>query len=287
VNVLGIRELQRLFPAVPHVAVFDTAFHHTLPPRAYLYGLPYELYERHRIRRYGFHGTSHAYVTAHAARFLGRRVDELALVTCHLGNGASLCAVHHGRSIDTTMGFTPNEGLIMGTRSGDVDTGVLAFLERREGMRAVESEDLLNTRSGLLGLSGISSDMREVQQAADGGHERARLALEAYCYRVRKGIGAYLAALGGADAVVFTGGIGQGSAAVRTLVLGELGGLGIDLDATRNADARGERPCRISTDASRVIVLVVPTDEERMMAHEALETLTRRRRGREPAGETP
>lgn len=274
VNVAGIREMRRLFPAVPHVAVFDTAFHHTLPAYAYLYGLPYELYEQKAVRRYGFHGASHRYVSLRSAQFLQRRPNELRLVSCHLGNGSSLCAVDHGRSVDTTMGFTPAEGLIMGTRCGDVDAGVLAFLERTEQMTAAQSETLLNKQSGLLGLSGISSDMREVLQAADQGHHRALLALKAYCYRVRKYLGAYVAAMGGLDAVVFTGGIGQGSAEVRALALQGLDCMGIVVDEQRNRQARGfTEVCRISTDDSRVEVLVVPADEERMMAREALRTL--------------
>ena len=275
VNVAGIREMQRLFPAVPHVAVFDTAFHHTLPAYAYLYGLPYELYEK-GVRRYGFHGTSHAYVSLRAAQFLGRRPNELEIVSCHLGNGSSLCAVDHGRSVDTTMGFTPAEGLIMGTRCGDVDVGVLAFLERSEGLTATQSEELLNRKGGLLGLSGISSDMREVLRAAEADEPRALLALKAYCYRVRKYIGAYVASMGGLDAVIFTGGIGQGSAEVRALALQGLECMGIELDAQRNRSARGvDEVSRISTDGSRVAVLVVPTDEERMMAREALRAVSR------------
>jgi acetate kinase len=276
VNVAGIREMRRLFPAVPQVAVFDTAFHHTLPAFAYLYGLPHELYEKHRVRRYGFHGTSHHYVGLKAAQALGRRPNELRLVSCHLGNGASLCAVDHGRSVDTSMGFTPAEGLIMGTRCGDVDAGVLAFLERTEGLSAMQSEEMLNKKSGLLGLSGISSDMREVLKAADEGQPRSLVALKAYCYRVRKYIGAYVAAMGGLDAVCFTGGIGQGSAEVRALALQGLDCMGIALDAQRNRDARGfDEVCRISADDSKVAVLVVPADEERMMAREALRALSR------------
>jgi acetate kinase len=275
VNVSGIREMRRLFPAVPHVAVFDTAFHHTLPAYAYLYGLPYELYEKKGVRRYGFHGTSHHYVSLRAAQFLKRRPNELRLVSCHLGNGSSLCAVDHGRSVDTSMGFTPAEGLIMGTRCGDVDAGVLAFLERTEKLTASQSEQLLNKRSGLLGLSGISSDMREILQAADEGHHRALLALKAYCYRVRKYIGAYVASMGGLDAVIFTGGIGQGSAEVRALALQGLDCMGLTLDRERNRDAAPNEVSRISTDDSKIAVLVVPTDEERMMAREALRALSR------------
>ena len=276
VNVAGIREMRRLFAAVPHVAIFDTAFHHTLPAYAYLYGLPWEIYEKHGVRRYGFHGTSHHYVSLRAAQFLKRRANQLRLVSCHLGNGSSLCAVDHGRSIDTTMGFTPAEGLIMGTRCGDVDAGVLAFLERTEGLTASQSEELLNKKSGLLGLSGISSDMREVLKAADEGHHRALLALKAYCYRVRKYIGAYVASMGGLDAVIFTGGIGQGSADVRALALQGLDCMGLIVDAQRNREARGfDEVCPISSDDSKIAVLVVPTDEERMMAREALHALSR------------
>jgi acetate kinase len=269
----GIRELQHRFPSVPHVAVFDTAFHHTMPDHARLYGLPHE-YSEKGIRRYGFHGSSHSYVALAAAAFLGRDVKTLRLVSCHLGNGASLCAIDRGRSIDTTMGFTPAEGLVMGTRCGDLDTGVLAYLERTEGLTASGAEDLLNRRSGLLGMSGVSSDLPEVMAAAESGNRRARTAIDTFCYRIRKGIGAYLAVLGGADAVVFTGGIGQGSAAVRTRALESLGNFGIELDHARNEEANGfERSCRVSTDGSRVAVLVVPTDEERMMAREALQLL--------------
>jgi acetate kinase len=276
VNVAGIREMRRLFPAVPHVAVFDTAFHHTLPAYAYLYGLPYEMYEKKGVRRYGFHGTSHNYVALRAAQYLKRRPNELRLVSCHLGNGSSLCAVDHGRSVDTTMGFTPAEGLIMGTRCGDVDAGVLAFLERTEKLTASQSEEILNKKSGLLGLSGISSDMREILKAADEGKPRALLALKTYCYRVRKYIGAYVASMSGLDAVIFTGGVGQGSAEVRALALQGLECMGITLDPQRNRDARGfDEVCRISTDDSKVAALVVPTDEERMMAREALRTLSR------------
>jgi acetate kinase len=276
VNVAGIREMRRLFPAVPHIAVFDTAFHHTLPAYAYLYGVPYELHEKNAVRRYGFHGMSHHYVSLRAAQFLGRRPNELRIASCHLGNGSSLCAVDHGRSVDTTMGFTPAEGLIMGTRCGDVDSGVLAFLERTEGLTGTQVEELLNKKSGLLGLSGISNDMREILAAADQGRPRALLALKTYCYRVRKYLGAYVASMSGLDVVVFTGGIGQGSSEVRALALQGLDCMGIKLDEQRNRDARGfDEVCRISTDDSTVTVLVVPTDEERMMAREALRALSR------------
>jgi acetate kinase len=275
VILAGIREMRKLFPAVPHVGVFDTAFHHTLPAYAFLYGLPYELYEKKGVRRYGFHGTSHNYVALRAAEFLKRRPNELRHVSCHLGNGASICAINHGRSVDTTMGFTPLEGLIMGTRCGDLDPGVLAFLEREENLTALKSEEVLNKKSGLLGLSGVSSDMREVLRAADQGNQRALVALKAYCYRIRKYIGAYVASMGGIDTVIFTGGVGQGSAVVRALALQGLECMGIKLDDERNNEASGDEISRISTNDSKVTVLVVPTDEERMMAREALRALSR------------
>jgi acetate kinase len=276
INIAGIREMRGIFAAAPHVAVFDTAFHHTLPAYAFLYGLPYEYYERKKVRRYGFHGSSHAYVTLRAAQFLGRRSNELKTVSCHLGNGSSLCAVDHGRSVDTSMGFTPAEGLIMGTRAGDIDVGIFAYLERTDGLTASQAEDLINKKSGLLGLSGISSDIRELLKSADEGNARALLTLKTYCYRVRKYIGAYVAAMGGVDTIVFTGGIGQGSGVIRALALQGLTCMGINLHEHRNLDARGfDEICRISTDDSKVTVLVVPTDEERMMAREALRALSR------------
>jgi acetate kinase len=278
VNLDGIRQMRRLLSAIPQVAVFDTAFHHTMPPEAYLYGLPYEKYEKDRIRRYGFHGTSHQSVSLRAARFLNRQPNSLRLVSCHLGNGSSLCAVDHGRSVDTTMGFTPSEGLIMGTRCGDLDSGVIAFLERTEGMSTAAIEHMLNKESGLLGLSGVSSDMREILKAAEAGQPRALVALKAYCYRVRKSIGGLIAAMGGADVIVFTAGIGQGSAEVRSLAVQGLECMGVVLDVERNRNARGfDEVCRISSDDSQVAVLVVPTDEERMMARQALRAVERSR----------
>ena len=275
VNVAGIREAMRVFASVPHVAVFDTAFHHTLPSYAYLYGLPYEYYEKRAVRRYGFHGSSHSYVVLRAAQHLQKRVNELEIISCHLGNGASVCAVDHGRSVDTSMGFTPAEGLIMGTRCGDLDPGALLYLRREAGLQTSEVDDLLNKRSGLLGMTGISGDMREVQRAAEAGETRALVALKAFCYRVRKYIGAYVAAMGGLDVLIFTGGIGQGSAEVRSLALQGMEVMGVRLDEQRNREARGfEEICRISTDDSRVTVLVVPTDEERMIARETLRAMS-------------
>lgn len=275
VNAAGIREARRAFPGVPHVAVFDTAFHATLPSQAYLYGLPYEYYETKGVRRYGFHGSSHSYVTLAAAQHLRRRPRDLRIISCHLGNGASVCAIDHGRSVDTSMGLTPGEGLLMGTRCGDIDPGVGAHLARTEGMTPDQFDEMLNKRSGLLGLSGVSSDMREVEQAAEQGDARALTALKVFCYRVRKYIGAYIAAMGGVDVVLFTAGIGQGSAGVRATALQGLGCMGIVVDEELNRQVVTGAVSRISTKGSPVTVLVVPTDEERMIAREALRVLTR------------
>ncbi len=276
VNVIGIREAQKVFPSAPHVAVFDTAFHRTLPSYAYLYGLPYEFYEEKGVRRYGFHGMSHIYVCLKAAEHLKLPFNELEIVSCHLGNGASVCAVDHGRSVDTSMGFTPTEGLIMGTRSGDLDPGLFAYLQRSTELNAQQIEEMLNKRSGLLGLSGISSDMREIEKAAQEGNPRALVALKAFCYRVRKYIGAYVAAMGGLDVIIFTGGIGQGSAGVRSLALQGMHRMGIFLDEELNREADGFAGiCRITMRNSPIAVLVVPTDEERMIARESLRALSR------------
>jgi acetate kinase len=276
VNVVGVNEARRLFPRASHVAVFDTAFHQTLPAYAYLYGLPYEYYEQKGIRRYGFHGTSHSYVSLKAAEHLKRSYNELEMVICHLGNGASICAVDHGRSVDTSMGLTPTEGLIMGTRCGDIDAAVLVHLMRKEALSHNELDRLINKQSGLRGLSGFSNDMREIEKAADEGNHRALLAFKTFCYRVRKYIGAYVAAMGGLDVLVFTGGIGQGSAGVRSLACQGLGYMGIDIDEDKNCSALGsEKVCDISTDDARVRVLVVSTNEELMIARETIRALDR------------
>jgi len=276
VNASGIREARRIFPGAPQVAVFDTAFHATLPSHAYLYGLPYEFYEKYRIRRYGFHGLSHSYVALAAAQHLNRRARELKIISCHLGNGASICAIDHGRSVDTSMGFTPGEGLIMGTRCGDLDSGVGAYLERDGGLTRAQFDELLNKKSGLLGLSGVSNDMREVEKAADQGEARSLATLKTFCYRVRKYIGSYVAAMGGLDVLLFTAGIGQGSAGVRAAALQGLACMGIRLDEQRNREAcDGAKIARISADDSPVTVLVVPTDEERMIARETLRAISR------------
>ncbi|WP_430645307.1 acetate/propionate family kinase [Agromyces sp. GXS1127] len=267
-NLAGIVAAERAFPSVPHVAVFDTAFHQTMPPEAYLYALDRDLAEKHRIRRYGFHGTSHRYVSRAAAAFLGRPVEELKLIVLHLGNGASACAVDGGRSVETSMGMTPLEGLAMGTRSGDLDPAVVLHLQRRVGLRVDEVDDLLNKRSGMLGLGG-HGDMRDLTEAAASGDERARIALEVYAHRVRAYVGAYAAQLGRVDAIVFTAGVGENAADVRAMSLAGLEGFGVEVDAARNAERSGEAR-RISTDGSRTAVLVVPTNEELEIARQTL-----------------
>jgi acetate kinase len=275
VNLTGIKEAMRLFPHVPHVAVFDTGFHHTMPPYAYMYGLPYEFYKEKKIRRYGFHGTSHFYVSLKAAEFLKRPFNGLEIISCHLGNGASLCAVDHGRSVDTTMGFTPTQGLIMGTRSGDLDPGILIHLMRTEEMGPDDLEKLINNKSGFRGVSGISNDMREIEKAALDGHHRSLLAYKTFCYQIRKYIGAYMAAMQGLDVVIFTGGIGQGSAGVRGLACQGLNYMGIEIDEDKNRRAAGFAGVTdISADGSPVRILVVPTDEERMIARETIRTVS-------------
>lgn len=278
INVLGIRLARQTFPLAAHVAVFDTSFHHTLPAYAYLYGLPYEMYEQHGVRRYGFHGTSHAYVALKAAQYLKRPYHSLEIVTCHLGSGASLCAVDHGRSVDTSMGMTPTAGLIMGSRSGDVDPGALAFLMKDGTVDPSDLDALVNKQSGLLGLSGLSNDMRELETAAAEGHGRALTAIKTFCYQIRKTIGAYTAAMQGLDCVVFTGGIGENSAGVRSLACQGLDCMGIVLDEEKNRMATGlVEPMEISSSDSAVRVLVVPTNEERMIARESLLTIERHR----------
>ena len=276
INLVGINLAGKLFPHAPQVAVFDTAFHQTLPAYAYLYGLPYEYFEKKQIKRYGFHGTSHAYVSLKVAEFLERPYNELETIVCHLGNGASICAVDHGRSIDTSMGLTPAEGLIMGTRCGDIDPAIILHLIRTEGMNIDELHRLINNEGGLKGLSGISNDMREIEAAANQGHHRALLAFKTFCYRVRKYIGAYYAAMGGLDAIAFTGGIGQGSAGVRSLACQGLTKMGVRIDEKKNRAVKGpQEPVDISEDNAPVRVLVIPTDEELMIARETIRTLRR------------
>jgi acetate kinase len=271
-NLAGIVAARRLLPELEHVAVFDTAFHATLPNRARHYALDRDLAEKHGIRRYGFHGTSHAYVAARAAELLRTPLRELRLVSCHLGNGASVCAIEYGRSVETSMGMTPLEGLVMGTRPGDVDSGVLLHLLRAEGMSVGELDALLHRKSGLAGLSGVGNDMRDIEERAAKGDERCRLAIHVFAHRVRKYIGAYAAVLGGVDAILFTAGIGENSAVVRHHVARNLGFLGAHLDEDLNRDARVTRAqpaVRISTDVSRAHLLVVATDEEHAIAQQA------------------
>ena len=272
-NLEGIRTARRVFPDVPHVAVFDTAFHATLPPHAYAYALDRDIAKTYGIRRYGFHGTSHAYVSREAARLIGRPVEDCRVIVLHLGNGASAAAVRNGRSVETSMGLTPLEGLVMGTRTGDIDAGVVFHLRRQAGLSVGELDDLFNRKSGMLGLAS-ANDMREVHRLADAGDDDAALALEVYCHRLRKYVGAYFAVLGGADAVAFTAGVGENDARVRAAALAGLDALGISVDPARNESS--SRAARIiSPDGSPVAVLVVPTNEELEIARQALAVATR------------
>ena len=268
-NLIGIRACQELMPNVPMVAVFDTAFHQTMPEEAYLYGLPYEYYEKYKVRRYGFHGTSHSFVSKRAAEVAGKPYEDLKIIVCHLGNGASLSAVKNGKSVDTSMGLTPLEGLIMGTRSGDIDPSVIQFIANKEGKDINEMITMLNKKSGVLGMSGVSSDFRDVQKAADEGNHNAEVALEAFKYRVVKYIGAYTAAMDGVDAIVFTAGVGENDKRTRKDICSALTFLGIKIDDTAN-DKRGEEVV-ISTPDSKVKVMVIPTNEELKIAQETLE----------------
>jgi len=276
VNVAGIREAIKRFPSVPQVAVFDTAFHQTLPPYAYLYGLPYDLYKQDGIRRYGFHGTSHRYVSLKSAEVLKRPLGELEIVSCHLGIGASLCAIDHGRSVDTSMGMTPTDGLIMPSRSGSIDPAVMIHLLENRQMTPEQLSGLINTESGLKGISGISSDIHEIEAAANEGHHRALLAHKAFCYQVRKNIGAYVAAMGGIDVLAFTGDIGETSATVRSLACQGLGYMGIKLDEEKNRNLGNfGSHAIVSTDDSPVTILVVANDDERLVAWETLRAIER------------
>ena len=263
-NITGIRACQECMPGVPMVGVFDTAFHQTMPPMAYMYALPYEYYEKDRVRRYGFHGTSHKYVSQRAAAMLGKKPEELKLISCHLGNGSSITAVDGGKSVDTSMGFTPLAGLPMGTRSGDLDAGILQYLMNKYGMNIDEMLNVLNKKSGMEGLSGVSSDFRDLESAAAEGNQRAALARDKFAYEVRKYVGAYAAAMGGVDAVIFTAGVGENDAGVRADVCRGLEFMGVKLDESAN-NVRGKETV-ISTADSRVKVLLIPTNEELMIA---------------------
>lgn len=269
-NLDGIYAMQNLLPDVPQVATFDTAFHQTMPPEAYMYAIPQTLYKKYGLRRYGFHGTSHRFVSKRAAEFLGADTSNFKVITCHLGNGASLAAIKNGASIDTSMGLTPVEGLIMGTRSGDVDPGVLFHIMRKEQIDISTANSLINKHSGMLGITGVSSDMREIKAAACEGNERALLGLDMYNYRIRKYIGSYVAALGGVDAIVFTGGIGENAPDTREGVCKDLAFLGLDFDFDKNNEVRGV-DAEISKPNSKVKVLVIATNEELVIAQDTEE----------------
>jgi acetate kinase len=272
-NLMGIRAAMQLMPEAPQVAVFDTAFHQTMPPHAYIYALPYELYTEQGIRRYGFHGTSHKYVSARGRKFLAEKgFPNGKIITCHLGNGVSFTAVVDGKCIDTSMGLTPAEGLMMGTRSGDIDPAIIPFLQKELGYTAEDSDNLINKRSGLLGVSGISNDMRDIEDHANAGHERAKLALDIFCYRAKKYIGAYAAAMGGLDAIVFAGGIGEHSPLIRSMICSGLEFLGIAMDPEKNETCKGE--CDISAGKNSVRVLVIPTNEELAIARETVRVVS-------------
>lgn len=268
-NLKGVKAVSALLPEIPQVGVFDTAFHQTMPDYAYMYALPYELYEKYGIRRYGFHGTSHRYVSQRVCEYLGVSPEGKRIITCHVGNGGSISAVKDGKCVDTSMGLTPLEGLVMGTRSGDLDGGAVTFIMDKEGLTPAEMSNLLNKKSGVAGITGVSSDMREVIAAAKLGNERCRLALEMYAYRVRKYIGAYAAAMGGVDIILFTGGVGENQADMREAFCKDLGYLGVELDVEKNNTIHGDEAV-ISTPASKVTVCVIPTDEELMIAKDTM-----------------
>ena len=273
-NLKGIRAMDAIIPGIPQVAVFDTAFHQTMPDYAYMYGLPYSLYKKYGIRRYGFHGTSHRFVSQRACDVLGVPYEKQRIITAHICNGGSITAIKDGKSIDTTMGLTPVEGLLMGTRCGDVDAGALSFIMDKEGLNAAGLSDLINKQSGVMGLSSISSDMREIEAAIEDGDKKAILTMNVYNYRIKKYIGAYAAALGGLDLLIFTGGVGENQWSTRTAVCREMEFMGIKLDEAKNDHMRGQEMI-ISTPDSKVTVMVVPTDEELTIAKDTLEILSK------------
>ncbi len=271
-NLKGVNAVSALLPNIPQVGVFDTAFHQTMPAHAYMYAVPYELYEKYGVRRYGFHGTSHRYVSQRVCEYLGIPVEGSRIITCHVGNGGSISAVKDGKCIDTTMGLTPLEGLMMGTRSGDIDGGAVTFIMEKEGLDATGISNLLNKKSGLAGVSCISSDMREVASAAQEGNERARLAIDMYFYRIKKYIGAYAAAMGGVDVILFTGGVGENQSDCRETACEGLEFMGVKIDKELNQTIHGDEAI-ISTQDSKVKVVVIPTDEELMIASDTLALL--------------
>ena len=268
-NIMGIEACEAILPGVPMVGVFDTAFHQTMPKSSYLYGLPHELYTKYGVRRYGFHGTSHKYVSQRAAAMLGKNIEDIKVITCHLGNGASIAAVDGGKCVDTSMGFTPLEGLIMGTRCGDIDAAILPFLMEKEGLDAKGLSDLMNKKSGVYGMTGISSDFRDIEDAAADNNELAQVALESYAKRVKKYIGAYAAEMNGVDAVVFTAGVGENGIGMRADIMANMDFLGMKLDEEANKVRGKERV--ISTEDSKVKILLIPTNEELMIARDTLE----------------
>lgn len=268
-NLIGINACEKLMPGTPMVAVFDTAFHQTMPEKAYMYGLPYEYYDKYKVRRYGFHGTSHSFVSKRAAELAGKPYGQIKTIVCHLGNGASICAVENGKSVDTSMGLTPLEGLVMGTRSGDIDPAILEFISKKEGLDIAGLMNMLNKKSGVFGLSNnLSSDFRDLEDGANSGNNEARIALEVFGYRVAKYVGSYVAAMNGVDVIAFTAGIGENSGTVRSSVLKYLGYLGISVDEEANKK-RGEEVA-ISTADSKVKVMVIPTNEELAIARETV-----------------
>lgn len=268
-NLIGIKACREVMPDTPMVAVFDTAFHQTMPDKAYMYGLPYEYYDKYKIRRYGFHGTSHSFVSKRVSEILERPYDELKTIVCHLGNGASICAVNGGKSTDTSMGLTPLEGLIMGTRCGSIDPAIVEFIADKEKKSIAQVMQILNKDSGVLGLSGVGSDFRDITEAMNNGNERARMTIESYCYQVAKYIGAYIAAMNGVDAIAFTAGLGENNPYVRKLICSYFGYMGIKINDEQNENCNGENI--ISTQDSNVKVLVVATNEELKIARETLE----------------
>lgn len=273
-NIKGVMAVHELMPGMKQVGVFDTAFHQTMPKHAYLYPIPYNLYKQYGIRRYGFHGTSHRYVSARACEFLGLDYKSQKIITCHIGNGGSVAAIKEGKCIDTSMGLTPLEGVMMGTRSGDIDAGAVIYLQKKLGLDADGLSDLLNKKSGVLGISEISSDMREIEDAAHSGNKRAQLALDMYFYRIKKYVGAYAAALGGCDVLVFTAGVGENQSDLRQEVCRNMEFMGIKIDNEKNAKTRGEE-IELSTPDSRVKVVIIPTDEELMIATDTMELVSK------------
>ncbi|MBP3288331.1 MAG: acetate kinase [Muribaculaceae bacterium] len=273
-NITGIEAITALLPDVPQVGVFDTAFHQTMPARSFMYAIPYEYYKNDGVRRYGFHGTSHRYVSQRAAEILGEPIEKLKMVTCHIGNGGSITAVDGGKSIDTSMGLTPTEGLMMGTRTGDIDPGAITYLMTKHGMSAADVQTLINKKSGVAGISGISNDMREIEAAVNAGDPRAKLALDMYELRILKYVGAYAAEMGGLDVIVFTGGVGENQTGVRENVCEPLKFMGVEIDKELNAVTRGTETI-ISTPSSRVKVLIVPTDEELTIARDTQEIVSK------------